>query len=153
MPVLTPLQPFFTAMIAGSNTPRTERPIAEARAAMHAMVDASFGALLSRSTPAASERDHRIPVPGGEIAIRVYSPALTKVPLPCHFHIHGGGFWLGTLDQSNSACRGLVSEAGCVVVSVDYRLAPEHKFPTAPEDCYAALLWVVDHAGTLGIDT
>jgi acetyl esterase len=153
MPVLTPLQPFFKAMIAGSDTPPIERPVAEARAAMHAMIDASFGALLPQHAPAASERDHRIAVTGGEITLRIYSAAQTKVPLPCHVHIHGGGFWLGTLDQSDSACRALVSEAGCVVVSVDYRLAPEHKFPTAPEDCYAALLWVVDHAGSLGIDT
>jgi acetyl esterase len=153
MPVLAPLQPFLTAMIASSGTPPAERPVAEARAAMHAMIDASFGALVAQHAPAASERDLRIPVTDGEITIRIYSPARTKSPLPCHLHLHGGGFWLGTLDQSNSACRGLVSGAGCVVVSVDYRLAPEHKFPTAPEDCYAALLWVTNHADSLGIDT
>jgi acetyl esterase len=151
MPVLTPLQPFFAAMIA-STPPPSNRPVAEARAAMHAMVDASFGALLAQPAPAASEQDLRIPVSGGEITIRVYSPARRNTTLPCHIHLHGGGFWLGTLDQSDSACRGLVSAAGCLVVSVDYRLAPEHKFPTAPEDCYAALLWVADHADSLGID-
>jgi acetyl esterase len=150
MPVLTALQPFLTAMIASTPTP--ERPVAEARAARHAMVDASFGALLAQHAPAASEQDLSIPVPGGQITIRVYSPPPTNSPLPCHLHLHGGGFWLGTLDQSDSACRGLASGAGCVVVSVDYRLAPEHIFPTAPEDCYAALLWVANHADSLGID-
>ena len=73
-------------------------------------------------------------------------------PLPCYLYLHGGGWWLGTLDQSDSACRGIATDAECVVVSVDYRLAPEHKFPTATEDCYAALLWVVEHAHELGVD-
>jgi acetyl esterase len=72
--------------------------------------------------------------------------------LPCYLYLHGGGWWLGTLDQSDSSCRGIATDVGCVVVSVDYRLAPEHKFPTAVEDSYAALLWVVEHADELGID-
>jgi acetyl esterase len=59
---------------------------------------------------------------------------------------------LGTLDQGDSACRGIATDVECVVVSVDYRLAPEHKFPTAVEDSYAALLWIVDHADGLGVD-
>ena len=88
---------------------------------------------------------------GGEVTARVYRPD-ADAPLPCYLYLHGGGWWLGTLDQSDSACRGIATDAACVVVSLDYRLAPEHKFPTATEDCYAALLWIVDHAHELGVD-
>lgn len=151
MPILAPLKPFFDAILAGSDA-RDERPVAEARAAMHAMVDASFGAFVTQHPPLPLERDFSVPVAGGEITVRVYSPARTGTPLPCHLHFHGGGFWLGTLNQSDASCRGLAAGADCVVVSVDYRLAPEHKFPTAIEDAYAALLWVVEHADELGID-
>jgi acetyl esterase len=151
MPVLPALKPFFDTIVGGSGT-HAERTVVEARAVMHAMIDTSFGKLLPQSVPVTCEWEEGIAVAGGEITIRIYSPTETKSRLPCHLHIHGGGFWLGTLDQSDSACRGLVRAVGCVVASVDYRLAPEYKFPTAPEDCYAALLWVANHAHSLGID-
>ena len=151
MPILAPLKPFFDGMNASSGA-RDERPPAEARAAWHAMIDASFGAFSDSHEPLASEKDITIPVAGGEITIRVYSPVPAGAPRPCHLNFHGGGFWLGTLAQSDSLCRGLATDAGCVVVSVDYRLAPEDKFPAAAEDCYAALVWVADHAGDLGVD-
>ena len=101
--------------------------------------------------PVASEVDHRVPVDGGEIVARVYRPD-SDGPLPCYLYLHGGGFWLGTLEQGESACRGIATDAECVVVNLDYRLAPEHKFPTAPEDCYAALRWIVENAAALGLD-
>jgi acetyl esterase len=151
MPVLPSLKPMFDAITANSGA-RDERPVAEARAAMHQMISASFGALLAQRAPMPLERDYSVAVAGGAITLRIYSPARTASPLPCHLQMHGGGFWLGTLDQSDSACRALATDVGCVVASVDYRLAPEHKFPTAPEDCYAVLLWLVAHAGDLGID-
>ena len=155
MPILSPLKPFFEGILASSDL-RDERPVAEARAANHIMIDSSFCPFFTQYPPLPYERDFDIPVAGGEITVRVYSPvgspAQTGARLPCHLYFHGGGFWLGTLDQSNAGCRGLAADANCVVVSVGYRLAPEHKFPTAPEDAYAALLWVVDHAEELGID-
>src|SRR5262249_39147174 len=101
--------------------------------------------------PVASEVDHRVPVKGGEIVVRVYTPDVSG-PLPCHVYFHGGGFWLGTLAQSDSMCRATATDAECVVASVDYRLAPEHKFPTAANDCYAATCWVSDHAHEIGVD-
>lgn len=151
MPVLPPLKSFFDAMIA-PKPEDPEAPVADARAAMHTMMTQSFGALSRPVAPAPSERDHKVPVAGGEITVRVYGPGDGGPVSPCYLHLHGGGFWLGTLDHSDNLCRSIAAAAGCVVVSVDYRLAPEHKFPAAPEDSYAALVWVAAHAAELGID-
>ena len=99
--------------------------------------------------------DFTIPVAGGAIRLRRYSPAAAGQGLqPAFFHIHGGGFTLGSIDWIYNAakCAHICAAAGCTVTTVEYRLAPEFPFPTAPEDCYAALLWVVDHADELGID-
>ena len=150
MPLLPALQAVLDA-IADSPASSPSATPAEARANAHAMMDMSFMALAAEHPPALSEVDHKVPVADGEITVRVYTPDATP-PLPCHLYIHGGGFWLGTLDQSDMNCRGIANDAECVVVSVDYRLAPESKFPTPAEDCYTALTWVVDHAYELGID-
>jgi acetyl esterase len=97
--------------------------------------------------------DHPVPVEGGEIRLRVYRP-FAGGALPVLLHIHGGGFTLGSVDWvfNEAKCAHLCRASGCVVATVDYRLAPEHPFPTAPEDCYGALLWLVDHADELGVD-
>jgi acetyl esterase len=97
--------------------------------------------------------DHRIPVAGGEITARVFTPSANGT-LPGLVHFHGGGFTLGTVDSffSDVRCAHISAEAGCVLVTVDYRLAPEHRFPTAFEDCYAGLAWVSAHASSLRID-
>ncbi len=89
---------------------------------------------------------------GREIAMRVYRPAGAKQGLPVVVYFHGGGFVMGTLDTHDPYCRGLATEAGVMVVSVDYRLAPEHKFPAGVEDSLAATEWVLAHAGELGGD-
>src|SRR5215470_8002554 len=95
--------------------------------------------------------DHRVPVKGGEITVRVYSPG-GPGPHPALVYYHGGGWVIGDLYTHDGFCRSLTNAARCVVLSVDYRLAPEWKYPVAVEDSYAALLWVVDNAGRLGID-
>ncbi|WP_433630870.1 alpha/beta hydrolase [Halomicrococcus sp. NG-SE-24] len=105
------------------------------------------------SRPVAFVRDLAIPGPGGEIPLRLYRPGETgDGPLPVVVFYHGGGWTLGTLDSIDGVCRELAARADCVVVSVDYRLAPEHPFPAAVDDAHAALSWVDDHADAFGGD-
>jgi acetyl esterase len=112
---------------------------------------AGSGAFAEAAPEVASIVDHPLRVPGGEIAVRIYTP-IGSAPFPAHLFLHGGGFWLGTLDQFDARCCATARSAGCVVAAVGYRLAPKCKFPTAPDDCYAALEWVVANAAALGID-
>ncbi|WP_227356342.1 alpha/beta hydrolase [Haladaptatus salinisoli] len=96
-------------------------------------------------------RDFAFDGPGGEVPIRVYSPS-TDERLPTLVYYHGGGWVLGTLDSVENICRELAMRAECIVVSVDYRLAPRHTFPAAVDDAYAALEWVARNADVLGSD-
>lgn len=95
--------------------------------------------------------DHTVPVTGGCITVRRYCP-LTDMHGGAVLNIHGGGWVLGDLGSDEMRCRSLASESGCQVFSVDYRLAPEHRFPVPGEDCYAALTWVHRQAAAFGID-
>jgi len=95
--------------------------------------------------------DTAIPGPGGAIPIRVYTP-VGETPLPVLLFFHGGGWVLGNLDTEEDTCLSLAKRTPCIAVSVDYRLAPEHPYPAAPEDCYAALPWVAEHGRELGAD-
>ena len=95
--------------------------------------------------------DRQIPGPDGKLTVRVYSP-FGAGPFPVLTYFHGGGFVLCDLETHDSTCRGLTNAAQCVVVSVDYRLAPEAPFPAAPEDCYAATRWVAENAPELDGD-
>ncbi len=101
--------------------------------------------------PALPVTERRIPGPGGEIPLRVYTPALATTP-GALVYFHGGGFVQGDLDSHDALCRQIALDAKCVVVSVDYRLAPEHKYPAAVHDCYAATCWVHENADLLGVD-
>lgn len=96
--------------------------------------------------------ERRIPGPAGELAIRCYRPLGAEGPLGALVYFHGGGFVLGGLDGHDGVCRQLSVESGGAVVSVDYRLAPEARFPAAPEDCLAATRWVHANADSLGVD-
>ncbi|MDB5400527.1 MAG: alpha/beta hydrolase [Rhodopila sp.] len=89
--------------------------------------------------------------PGGSLGLRVYTP-LGQGPFPLMVFFHGSGFVVCSLDTHDGMCRNLCAGTGCVVVSVDYRLAPEAKFPAAPDDCLAATRWVVANAAALGGD-
>jgi len=110
-----------------------------------------FGGVVMRPGPTnVTETDHVVPVDGGRIVVRSYRPR--SGPLPVYVFLHGGGWCTGGLDERGPRCRTVAAGADCVVLSVDYRLAPENAFPTAPEDCYAALLWAVEQADVLGVD-
>jgi len=96
-------------------------------------------------------------VPGApgdpEVRVRLYEPKEKKTPCPGIVYIHGGGYIVGTPETTDFSCVRLAKEIGCVVVSVDYRLAPETPYPGPLEDCYAALKWLADNAAELGVDT
>ncbi len=89
--------------------------------------------------------------PGGSLALRIYTP-IGQGPFPLMVYFHGSGFVLCSLDTHDGLCRNLCAGTGCVVVSVDYRLAPEHKFPAGADDCLAATRWAVANAAALGAD-
>lgn len=92
-------------------------------------------------------------VDGHALNLRVYTPvSRSAAPLPVALWIHGGGFVLGGPNAEDATCRRLTAELGIAVVAPDYRLAPEHPYPAAFDDCYAALRWVVDEADALGVD-
>jgi acetyl esterase len=101
--------------------------------------------------PVARAEDRTLPGPAGEIPVRIYAPE-SRGPLPAIAYFHGGGFVLGGLDTHDGTCRALANASGAMVVSVDYRLAPEHRFPAAAEDCYAALRFLGERGAELGAD-
>lgn len=92
-----------------------------------------------------------IPGPAGGIRVRIYTPH-GDGPFPALVYCHGGGWVVGDLDTVDVPCRRLATRASCVVVSVDYRLAPEHRFPAAAEDAYAAFQWLVENARAQQVD-
>lgn len=95
----------------------------------------------------------KIPRDGGEMLVKIYEPAgRTNDLLPAMLWIHGGGCVLGHPDMDDKLCELFVQTAECIVVSVDYRLAPEHPYPAAIEDCYAGLVWMTEESAMLGID-
>jgi acetyl esterase len=102
----------------------------------------------------ASVRNLQADGPHGAIPLRLYRPlgAAATETLPVLVYFHGGGWVIGDLDTHDTLCRELANGAGCAVVAVDYRLAPEHRFPTAVDDCLAATRWVRTHAGELHLD-
>ena len=100
----------------------------------------AVGSVLQRAIPGA----------GGPMPVRIYRP---RTPSPAVLvYFHGGGWVIGSLDGADETCRVLANRGSCVVVSVDYRLAPETKFPGPVEDAYAAVRWVSEHAKELGVD-
>jgi acetyl esterase len=101
--------------------------------------------------PLGRVEDASVPGPGGEIPLRIYAAEEAGI-LPGLIYFHGGGWVFGNLDTHDALCRALAKESGAVVISVDYRLSPESRFPAAVEDSYAATLWVAANAERLGID-
>jgi acetyl esterase len=142
-----PLDPLVRSLLdlaaAQSTAPLTSMTPAQAREMFEKL------RLPLPGDPVAKVEDRRIPGPAGEIPIRIYQPENARGVL---VYFHGGGWVIGSLDSHDAPLRSLANAAGCSVVSVDYRLAPEHRHPAAAEDCYAATCWVADNARSLGAD-
>ncbi len=132
---------------SGATPPSDEERLAAVRAGATA-----FGSLGAGPPEALhAVEDHLADGPHGPVPVRVYRPTDgVGAPLVCYFH--GGGFVSGSVDAWDGVCRRIAKESGAVVVSVDYRLAPEHPFPVPLDDCHAAVVWAVSHADELGAD-
>jgi len=130
-----------------------DRPLPELRAVLRDELDRELRRLGVVVEDVHKVKDYTVPVAGGEIAVRVFVPA-GPGPHPALVHFHGGGFVFGTIDSlvNETKCAHLCRAAECLVITVEYRLAPEFPFPTAPEDCFAALLWAAKEADLLGLD-
>ena len=126
--------------------PFDELSVAEARAAI-----AILSAAAGEGEAVARVENRTVPGPRGEIPVRVYTPD-GRAPFPMLVYYHGGGWVIGSLETHDGLCRHLANAAGAVVVSVDYRLAPEHPFPASGEDAYAATRWVAANAAVIGGD-
>jgi acetyl esterase/lipase len=139
---------FLHSVSAGSTVQPWEMPIAAYRQAGEKLL-VFAGPVEERCTVA----DLTIPVGEGTVAARRYHPlAAGPGPLPGVVYLHGGGFVRGSLDSHDRLCREICVQGGLVVIAVAYRLAPENRFPCAPDDAAAAFAWVGAHAGELGID-
>ncbi len=118
------------------------------------MFDTTALVLDAKNVPIGATEDRKVPGAGGEIPIRVYTPVNAPAgPLPALVFFHGGGFVIGSIKTHDAPCRLVANAAGCKVVSVEYRLAPEHKFPAAVEDCFAAANWVAENGASIGVDS
>lgn len=109
------------------------------------------GELSSRGPDVAEVRDERVETDDGEVPVRIYRP-LGEGPFPAVVYIHGGGWVVGTLDTFDTVCRELTVRSGALVVSVDYRLAPEHPHPAALDDAFAVVQWLEEKADELDVD-
>jgi acetyl esterase len=106
-----------------------------------------------KDIPIGNVSDIRIPGPAGDIPARMYTPVgAADETLPAMVFFHGGGFVIGSLETHDGLCRMLANMSGCRIISIDYRLSPEHPFPAAVEDAFAAAEWVASNAAQLGID-
>ena len=143
-----PLVPELQAMLDQTPPAPAERPSMEQ---MRALAVANSAQLPKRSTSISGTREIVVPGPASELPARVYTPTGTG-PFPLIAFFHGGGFVAYDLDTHDSVCRELCQGAGAVVVSVEYRLAPEFRFPHPTDDAYASVKWLGEHAAELGAD-
>ena len=145
---LDPLAKRFLVMMAAASPPERSRPTLSSR--REALVKLMQFARVDAT--AVTKVDSALPGPAGDIRYRLYAPSGGRAHLPGFIFFHGGGMVAGSIDTHDSVCAGLAQTTGCRLISVGYRLAPEHKFPAAVEDAIAATAWVSAHAAALGID-
>ncbi|MBX9699725.1 MAG: alpha/beta hydrolase fold domain-containing protein, partial [Acetobacteraceae bacterium] len=143
-----PVDPQIAALLeAGRHLPATNTlSVPAARAQYEARI-----AAMAPPAAVARVEERVMPGPAGPLTLRLYTPHGAG-PFPLLVFFHGSGWVLCSLDTHDGICRNLCAGAGCVVASVDYRLAPEHPFPAGPEDCLAATRWCAENAAALGAD-
>ncbi|HVG56894.1 MAG TPA: alpha/beta hydrolase [Vicinamibacterales bacterium] len=139
---------FLEGMKASGGKPMYEMAVGEARAA----ISGASAQLAASLADVARVDDRRVPVSGGDIGIRIYTPRTTGGKLPIVLQFHGGGWVAGDLDTHDSIARYYAAHANAIVISVDYRRPPEHRFPIAVDDSFASVEWVAAHADELGGD-
>jgi acetyl esterase len=135
------------------NIRRANRPPFHALGAVEARVAYQAGSEILELPRAALARVEALTVPaadGAALPARLYAPSHEK--LPVLLYLHGGGFTIGNLETHDSLCRQLALRSGAAVVALDYRLAPEHRFPTAVDDAWAAMQWLAAHGARIGLD-
>jgi len=135
--------------LSGKKLVRSETPVAR----MRANLDIESNLLTPKLAALETVREVSLQAPVGAIAARLYRPPGLASNAPALVFFHGGGFVLGSLDSHDAPCRWLALNAGCVIISVDYRLAPEHRFPAGLEDAIAAFRTVATRAAEFGIDS
>lgn len=143
------LAAFLDMVAAGNARPMHQSTPAQARADYDAatpVLDAPGSRRVQARPLEMPRRD------GGRLALRLYRPADAAAPLPLVVFFHGGGYCVGSLDSHDSLCRDLAELVPCAVLAVDYRLAPEHRFPAAVEDAWDAYHWALRHAASWGCD-
>jgi acetyl esterase len=133
-------------MAGMGNPPVNELSVSEARQGSVAMA-----AMQGPPEPVAGVEDRKLSGPGGDLPVRIYMP-FGEGPFAVLMYFHGGGWVIGDIESSDGLCRSLANAAGCIVVSVDYRLAPEHPFPAAVDDAFHATLWAAANASSFGGD-
>jgi acetyl esterase len=146
MPLDPQARALLDQMAATGAPPLSAQSVTEARQAV-----AAFAQLGGDPEPVSKIEDRTLPGPDGTIPVRVYTPA-GGGPFPVLVYFHGGGWVLCDIETHDPVCRSLANGAECIVVSVDYRLAPEHRFPAAADDCYAATQWVINNASVINGD-
>lgn len=144
MSLLPEVQSYLEELAAQSQEPLHRLSPQQARQQMEAGT-----ALLGERDQVARVDNCSVPGPATDIRLRLYYPQDNR-PLPVLVYFHGGGWVLGSIDTHDGLCRAIANLADCIVVSVEYRLAPENRFPAAAEDAYAATRWVYEHADRLG---
>ncbi|MBV9330432.1 MAG: alpha/beta hydrolase [Alphaproteobacteria bacterium] len=143
------LKAFLDQMAAVPGPKMWESSPTEGRTAFAGLLDL----VGPKGVPIGRSENVTAPGPAGPIPLRIYTPvAAGAEALPALVYFHGGGFVIGDLDTHDGICRLIANESGCRVVAVHYRLAPEHKYPAAPEDAFAATSWIAANASKLAID-
>jgi acetyl esterase len=145
MPLHPEAQQLLAALDAAGLPPFEHMTVPQAREAAKGFID------LQGEPEEIATEDRTIPGPAGDIPVRVYTPA-GDGPKPVIVYFHGGGWVIGDLDVCDNPVRRIANRTGAVIVSVDYRLAPEHVYPAAFDDSFAATAWVAEHAAELGGD-